>query len=72
MAYPVISKYTTSPRFLKRMFSHESRKKTLFFTLQKLRARFLKTLARLSIFELPMTLISYDWMTVGVKITPFQ
>ena len=26
---------------------------------------------RLSIFEFFMTLISYDWMTMGVKIRPF-
>ena len=71
MAYPVNSKCTTSPRFLKRMYSGENKKKALFFTLQKLRARFLQTVARLSIFELFMILILYDWMTMAVKNGPF-
>ena len=71
MAYPVNSKYTTSPCFLKRMCSHGNKKKTLFFTPQKPQARFLQTLARLSIFELFMTLILHDWMTMLVKIRPF-
>ena len=46
------------------MCSHWNKKKTLLFTPQIPRSRFVQTLARLSIFELFMTLILYEWLCV--------